>query len=282
MRDDFDTVILVEEGENSQQDLSNIDRAISTGVPLKSKQVSFMSGEKETIDSLVKAFPQEEEAIKKYFKILGKVRKATIGFVALKFMPKWIGMLLVRTGLVYFMSDWFKYATISTGDMLRSITSNTTLQAVLAYNFGDYGTIPKDSPFSMHAVLQNHFLKGVSFPVGGSSEIAFNIVPTITKAGGAVFVRAEVDQIVLDDSSGAAVGVKMKRDGKIICAAVIVSAAGICNTVSAVSYSYYITILQYWPYIIVESLEDFVYFYASYVYVHHLYFLLYDYPHSGE
>ena len=121
--------------------------------------------------------------------------------------------------------------------MLRSITSNTTLQAVLAYNFGDYGTIPKDSPFSMHAVLQNHFLKGVSFPVGGSSEIAFNIVPTITKAGGAVFVRAEVDQIVLDDSSGAAVGVKMKRDGKIIRAPVIVSAAGICNTVSDVTYS---------------------------------------------
>ncbi len=190
-----------------------------------------MAGEQETINSLVAAFPQEEKAVRRYFEILSKVRKATLGFVSLKFMPKWMATLLVRTGLVYWMSDWFKYATVSTGDMIKSITSNRTLQAVLAYNFGDYGTVPKDSPFSMHAVLQNHFLKGVSFPIGGSSEIAFNIIPTILKAGGAAFVRAEVSEIVLDEIGKKAVGVRMKRDGKVIHAPVIVSAAGICNTV---------------------------------------------------
>lgn len=190
-----------------------------------------MSSEEDTIASLVKAFPQEEAGIRKYFKMLTGVRKATLGFVALKFLPKWVGTLLVRTGLVYFMSDWFKYASISTADAIKSVTSNTTLQSVLAYNFGDYGTTPKDSPFSMHAVLQNHFLKGVSFPVGGSSEIAFNIVPTILKAGGAVFVRAEVAEIVLDAAGQTAVGVRMKRDDRVIRAPVVVSAAGICNTV---------------------------------------------------
>jgi all-trans-retinol 13,14-reductase len=231
VRDDFDTVILVEGDGSAESDLKNMEKAISSGVPLKSKQVSYMSGEKETIASLVAAFPGEKAAIHKYFKILASVRKATLGFVSLKFMPKWLGNLLVQTGLIYFMSDWFKYASTSTGAMIASITRNPTLRAVLAYNFGDYGTIPRDSPFSMHAVLQNHFLKGVSFPVGGSSEIAFNIVPTILRAGGAVFVRAEVDQIVLDDAGKKAVGVKMKRDGRVIRAPVVVSAAGICNTV---------------------------------------------------
>ena len=179
VRDDFDTVILVDDDGDTKNSLAKIDDAIASGVPLASKQVSYMSGEQETIDSIVAAFPEEDKAVRRYFSVLGKVRKATLGFVSLKFMPKWLGMLLVRTGLVYWMSDWFKYASISTGEMIKSITPNRTLQAVLAYNFGDYGTVPRDSPFSMHAVLQNHFLKGVSFPVGGSSEIAFNILPTI-------------------------------------------------------------------------------------------------------
>lgn len=235
VRDDFDTVLLVDDDGNPQHSFDKLDRAIATQVPLASKQVSFMSGEKETIDSIVAAFPAEEKAVKKYFRVLGEARKATLGFVSLKVMPQWLGKILVRTGLVHFMSSWFKYATISTGDMIKSITSNRTLQAVLAYNFGDYGTVPKDSSFSMHAVLQNHFLKGVSFPIGGSSEIAFHIVPSILKAGGAVFVRAEVEEIVLDETGKQAVGVKMKRDGKIIRASHIVSAAGIFNTVSSVS-----------------------------------------------
>lgn len=180
MRDDFDTVVLVEEGANPAQDFSNIEQAISSGTPLKSRQVSFMSGEKETIDSLIRAFPDEEKGIRKYFHLLGELRKATQGFVGLKFMPKWLGSFLVSTGLVHLLGSWFKYAQLSTRDVIRSVTSNRSLQAVLAYNFGDYGTIPKDSPFAMHAILQNHFLKGVSYPVGGSSEIAYHIVPTIT------------------------------------------------------------------------------------------------------
>lgn len=236
VRDDFDTVILVDDDGDIKNSLAKIDDAIASGVPLTSKQVSYMSGEQETIDSIVAAFPEEEKAVRRYFSVLGEVRKSTLGFVSLKFMPKWLGMLLVRTGLVYWMSDWFKYASISTGEMIKSITPNRTLQAVLAYNFGDYGTVPRDSPFSMHAVLQNHFLKGVSFPVGGSSEIAFNILPTILQAGGAAFVRAEVSEIVLDASGSQAIGVKMKRGGKVIKAPVIISAAGIYNTVGPQRY----------------------------------------------
>jgi len=49
-----------------------------------------------------------------------------------------------------------------------------------------------------------------------------------------VFVRAEVSEIVLDDTGKQAIGVKMKRDGKVIRASTIVSAAGIYNTVSSI------------------------------------------------
>ena len=95
---------------------------------------------------------------------------------------------------------------------------------------GDYGTIPKHAPFTMHAALQNHFLKGVSYPIGGSSEIGFHIIPTITRAGGSVFVRAEVDSIITSEDGSVATGVRMKKDGKVISAPVIISNAGLFNT----------------------------------------------------
>lgn len=55
----------------------------------------------------------------------------------------------------------------------------------------------------------------------------------VQAAGGAVFVRAEVSEIVLDAAGAAVQGVRMKRDGRLIRAPVVVSAAGIYNTVSA-------------------------------------------------
>ena len=42
----------------------------------------------------------------------------------------------------------------------------------------------------MHSLLLNHFAYASSYPVGGASEIAMNIIPVIERAGGRVFVRA--------------------------------------------------------------------------------------------
>ena len=193
-------------------------------------QVPFRSSREATIASLVKAFPDEEKAIRRYFDLVEDSRRNMRGFVGLKFLPSWLGSLLVSTGMVHKYTDFFTYASQSTRSVLENITSNAALRAVLAYNFGDYGTIPRHSPFSMHAALQNHFLKGVSYPINGSSEIAYTIIPTITKAGGAVFVRAEVDGIVTNDTGSIATGVRIKRDGRVLSAPIIISDAGMFNT----------------------------------------------------
>jgi all-trans-retinol 13,14-reductase len=131
--------------------------------------------------------------------------------------------------LIHYMSDFYKHAASSVTDTIATITANPRLRAVLAYNFGDYGTVPRDAPFIMHAILQNHFLKGVSYPTGGSSQIAFSIIPTILSAGGAVLVRADVESIVIENN--AAVGVKLRRDGNIVRAPTVISDAGLMNTV---------------------------------------------------
>ena len=40
-----------------------------------------------------------------------------------------------------------------------------------------------DGPFSMHALLVNHYKNGAFYPVGGASEIALNIIPVIERFG---------------------------------------------------------------------------------------------------
>jgi all-trans-retinol 13,14-reductase len=152
-------------------------------------------------------------------------------------MPRWLASFLVQTGLVYWTSDWFKYCRISSREVIESLTNNNMLRTILTYNSEEFGTVPRDAPFALLAALYNHFMDGASFPSGGSSEIGFHIVPTIVKAGGAVFVRAEVAEILIEDevdrwgrSRTRAVGVRMKRDNKIIRSPLVISAAGLYNT----------------------------------------------------
>lgn len=52
------------------------------------------------------------------------------------------------------------------------------------------GTSPGDSAVAMNAGLFNHFMKGSGYPIGGASQIAFNIIPVIERGGGKVLCNA--------------------------------------------------------------------------------------------
>lgn len=67
------------------------------------------------------------------------------------------------------------------------------------------GVTPSHTTFSMHALLVDHYIKGAFYPRGGSSEIAFHIIPVIQRAGGAVLTKASVESVLLD-SAGKACG----------------------------------------------------------------------------
>ncbi|XP_078690804.1 all-trans-retinol 13,14-reductase-like [Branchiostoma floridae x Branchiostoma belcheri] len=182
--------------------------------------------------ALLEKFPEEEKAIDGFLLLLKKVRKSMLGYVGLRSLPQWLARLLVKTGLVNYMTNYFKYASKSVKQTLDELTDNQDLKAVLSYSFGDYGTPPKDAPFTMHATLISHYYyNGGYYPIGGASEIAFHMIPVIEKAGGAVLVRAPVTQILID-SSGAACGVRVhKSSGDIdIHAPIVISDAGLYNT----------------------------------------------------
>jgi all-trans-retinol 13,14-reductase len=76
-------------------------------------------------------------------------------------------------------------------------------------------------------VIADHYFGGAAYPIGGASQIAASVLPTIERAGGAVVVSADVDRILIDGTR--AVGVRM-IDGREFRANAIVSDAGIRTT----------------------------------------------------
>ncbi|XP_069607554.1 all-trans-retinol 13,14-reductase-like isoform X2 [Ranitomeya imitator] len=113
-------------------------------------------------------------------------------------------------------------------DVVRGLTSNKELQTVFSYLF--YGVPPNDSSFMINALLLHHYKRGAWYPRGGSSEIAFHMIPVIERAGGKVLVKAPVKRILLNN--GRVTGVAVQRKDKEICiyAPVVISDAGIFNT----------------------------------------------------
>jgi len=180
---------------------------------------------------LIEIFPKEEKGITDLFALLKKARKSMAGFVLMKTLPLWLAKFAIRTGLVNVFTDFFKYSGKSVKEVIDELLKDDDLKAVLAYNFGDYGTCPKDAPFIMQSTLLNHFINGAYYPKGGASEIAFHIIPVIRRSGGSVLVRAPVTNI-LTNELGRAIGVRVHKGGAYfdIKAPLVISDAGLYNT----------------------------------------------------
>ena len=54
---------------------------------------------------------------------------------------------------------------------------------------------PRTASFPVHAMIVSHYMNGAWFPKGGPLSLARPLVSTIFKGGGAVLVRAAVQQI---------------------------------------------------------------------------------------
>ncbi|XP_072493572.1 all-trans-retinol 13,14-reductase-like isoform X2 [Notamacropus eugenii] len=195
------------------------------------REFPMYAGEKAYVQGLKEKFPHEGAAIDKYMKMVKEVAKGTLHIVLLKLLPVPVVRLLDKWGLLAFFSPFLRAVTQSLADVLNQLPASPDLKAVLSYIYPTYGVIPKNASFSLHALLINHFLEGAFYPRGGSSEIAFHIIPVIQRAGGAVLTRATVNSVLLD-SAGRACGVRVKKDQRLvnIFSPTVISNAGILNT----------------------------------------------------
>ncbi|MBN3305468.1 RETST reductase, partial [Amia calva] len=194
-----------------------------------SRRYHIHSGKTEMAESLKRQFPEDTEAIDELMRLMKLSARRTPLVASLKFMPLWLVRFLIRTGILHRISPIYGLATTSHSELLGKLTQNKDLQALSAYFF--YGVPPKDSSFLINALLLHHYKRGAYYPRGGASEIAFNIIPVIQKAGGTVLVRAPV-QRVLVNQKGTAYGVTVKKGQEevSILAPVVISNAGMFNT----------------------------------------------------
>ncbi len=175
-------------------------------------------------DNLLELFPAEQVAIDAYLHRTREVAGAMRRYYLARLLPARAGALaeglLARPARQAFAER--------TGEALARITDNPRLRTVLAAQWAYHGSPPSRASFAIQALVSKHFMHGGYYPVGGSQQIALQLLQTVADHGGYTRISADVAEIVIEN--GVAVGVRM-RDGEELRARRIVSAAGVLSTV---------------------------------------------------
>ena len=221
----------ISEGQIEWCKLENEFDVVSIGYGDDNRRYPVCENIKEWSKKLKKQFPDEEAGIDEFVKLVNLGKGSVKYRILVKMLPLWLSLFLIKTGILHFITNlWKEPLVTSTKDTIQKLTSNKDLQAVMCYSWGDYGTPPAMSNWSMQAVLHNHYMYGGYYPMGGASEIALNIIPVIERTGGKVLVRAEVDQILHNGTKAMGVKVKKGTETYTIQAPIIISDAGLYNT----------------------------------------------------
>ena len=196
----------------------NYDRII-----FPDKHYNFICPKEKFVEQLSKHFPNEKQAILDYMQLLKQSVKSGVSYFSNKALPD-----LIRKLTYPFMSRKFmSFAERTTYDVLKELTNDEKLIAVLAGQWGDHGLPPKQSSFVLHAMVARHYLDGGNYPVGTARRIAETVTDVIEKYNGRVAVHAGVDEIIVKNGRAESV---LLENGEKISAPLIVSSSGIINT----------------------------------------------------
>ena len=197
--------------------------AVYDRICIGAETFDLVKGEQAFIERLSGYFPEENAAIKEYIMLIKKVARSASAYYMERALPRWLSRILY----VKLTGPFLHYADQTTDQVLRGITQNDKLIAVLTGQWGDYGLPPKQSSFAMHALVAKHYLEGAAYPIGGSAVIARSVEGVLTKHGAQLVTNAAVQSIVLERDR--AVGV-MLAGNRCIRARNIISGVGVLNT----------------------------------------------------
>lgn len=190
---------------------------------LGEESFDLRAGKAAFVEEILRHFPGTEKVLEEYFRRISAASSAMRTLLMEKLLPGWTqpGMALLKKLRLP------EYLNRTTLEVLREITDDEKLIAVLTGQWGDNGMTPATGSFIIHALIVKHYLHGGFYPVGGASKIAETIIPQIQAGGGEVFTYANVEQVLVEN--GRAAGVRM-ADGTEIRAPLVVSNAGVFNT----------------------------------------------------
>lgn len=168
-------------------------------------------------------FPAQAPAIDRYVELVQAANRAAKGYFAERALPPSMGDARHAEVAPAFLA----HAGRTVLQVLRELTDDDELIAVLCGHYGDYSLLPDQASFAVHAMVIGHYLDGASYPVGGAARIAETMADTVRAAGGLVLVAADVRELMLHEQR--VVGV-VTADGHRLEAPVVISAIGIAQT----------------------------------------------------
>ncbi|MHB8418409.1 MAG: phytoene desaturase family protein [Myxococcales bacterium] len=192
-------------------------------VYLGDRAYDFVTGRARFTDKLVSYFPAEADAIARYVELCCDVSRTARLFYLDKAFPDRPATVKGTRMRQRFEAG----ASRTTLEVLRGLTKNEELIAVLTGQYGNYGLAPACSSFAMHAGLVAHYLEGAHYPVGGAGVLAKAFAPVIEQAGGVLCHSAPVTEVLVD--RGRAAGVRVASGEELRCD-VVISDAGLANT----------------------------------------------------
>jgi len=142
----------------------------------------------EAKEQLSNLYPDEKEAIKRYFLLLERVSKEFNSLANLKWSDYLLFPLKFRTIL--------RYKNSSTKEVFNKLFKSDELKLILNANIGYYSDNWVEFSFLMHAVAQySYFNGGGWFIQGGSQNLSNYLKSIIIKNGGEVITKALVTKV---------------------------------------------------------------------------------------
>ncbi|KAG1653437.1 hypothetical protein FOA52_006948 [Chlamydomonas sp. UWO 241] len=177
------------------------------------------------VAELSRKFPHEAKGIKGFYDECWKVFNA-LNSIELKSLeePRYLMAQFARSPLSCLMLASF--AITNTGEVARKHISDPELLKFIDLECYIWSTVNADFTPMINSgmVFCDRHYGGINYPVGGVGLIAENLADGIEENGGAIVYKANVKEIVLDEASGRATGVRL-ADGRVFKGRSIVSNA---------------------------------------------------------
>mmetsp|Transcript_11996 Transcript_11996/g.33803 ORF Transcript_11996/g.33803 Transcript_11996/m.33803 type:complete len:615 (+) Transcript_11996:109-1953(+) len=180
------------------------------------------------IRDLYAMFPENKADLDEYMRISFSAMNGMPLYALSRFLPQWLQGIYNHTVLRSFRT----HAKQTAQDVLERITKNRHLSSLLCGLWLDTGELPTKSTFFLTAcVFRGLPLEGGTYPRGGSEKISLAMIPVIEQAGGKVLCRAPVTEILVDEKTNRAVGVRVGGPKPMeIRAKMVISSVGYPNT----------------------------------------------------
>ena len=161
-------------------------------------------------ETLIKAFPEEKDAIHRYYETVWKFNREIIAFTAKSANssgePSSIKKLVMKALFPKLYPTLAKYAVKSTDDVLNEFFKSKELQLCLSAYWCFMGMPPERFPFTILARCTYIYTEDKPYYLrGGSQVISQALTEAIKKAGGSVFFNTGVKKIVLKDGKASGI-----------------------------------------------------------------------------